>query len=281
MMGGNPPRKEWPPGEWPHGGSPRGRRRDEGRDARGQERRHLSREEVVRTALAIVDREGLDAFSMRKLGAELGVDPMAAYHYFPNKAAVLDGIVEAVYAELPSPPDADAPWDARMREVMRGYRQVLCAHPHTLPVLSTHPSFSEAVLAQWEVAGMILHDAGLPPVDALEAIGVLAAYVIGRSIAEVGQQPGGVPDPTEEDFRARAEMLPVDKFPLLIAAYRSQSPYDPDGIFERGLDLILAGIGVRLAATGAGTGTTGAISSPVRGAADAPPPTSRGPEPRG
>ena len=84
-------------------------RRQRGRQ-RGVDRARprLSREEVARAALAIVDREGLDGFSMRKLGAELRVDPMATYHYFPNKASVLDGIAEAVYAEIPPPADTDA-----------------------------------------------------------------------------------------------------------------------------------------------------------------------------
>ena len=57
-------------------------------------------ERVVETALALVDRDGLDRLSMRRLGAELGVDPMAVYHYIPNKAALLDGLTEAVMNEL-------------------------------------------------------------------------------------------------------------------------------------------------------------------------------------
>ena len=71
------------------------------------EKEPLSRERIVETALALVDAEGIDALSMRRLGAELGVDPMAIYYYVPNKATLLDAIVEAVMSEIdlscPSP----------------------------------------------------------------------------------------------------------------------------------------------------------------------------------
>ena len=60
----------------------------------------LTRQRIVTAALEIVDREGLAALSMRRLGSELGVDPMAAYYHIPNKDALLDAIVEAVMAEI-------------------------------------------------------------------------------------------------------------------------------------------------------------------------------------
>ncbi len=199
----------------------------------------------MRAALAIVDRDGLDGFSMRKLGAELGVDPMAAYYYFPNKAAVLDGIVDAVQAEVAPVPDEDAPWDVRLREMMRAYRQAFRAHPHALPVLSTHPPSSIASLQRGEAAAAILHDAGFAPKEAFQIINCIAGYVIGVTLAEVGLQPGGVPDPTEAEIMARVAQLPADEFPLLTAIFFGGMPYDPDAKFEDGLDLFITGLKVR------------------------------------
>ncbi|MDQ2786337.1 MAG: TetR/AcrR family transcriptional regulator C-terminal domain-containing protein [Chloroflexota bacterium] len=218
-------------------------RRGKGRESRG--RPPLSRDEVVRAALAIVDRDGLDAFSMRKLGAELGVDPMATYYYFPNKAAVLDGIVEAVYAEIAPPPDAGAPWDVRLRETFRGYRQALRAHPHALPVLSTHPSSTPLILEQEEAIIAILCTVGFSPVEAMWAISNLGGYVVGMALQEVGMQPGSVPDPTEEEIMAEVARLPPEKFPLLTAVFRSGFPFDADAEFEAGLDLFITGLKVR------------------------------------
>ncbi len=199
----------------------------------------------MRAALAIVDRDGLDGFSMRKLGAELGVDPMAAYYYFPNKASVLDGIVDAVQSECPAPPGDDAPWDTRLRGMIRAWRRVLRAHPRALPVLSTHPVFSESGLRQWEAAAQILHGVGFSPVEALQAIRCISGYVVGITLAEVGQQPGGVPDPTMEEVEAQIAQLPLDEFPILKAAFLGGTPYNPDAKFEDGLDLFIAGLKAR------------------------------------
>lgn len=200
---------------------------------------------MVRAALAIVDREGLDGFSMRKLGAELGVDPMAAYYYFPNKAAVLDGIVEAVQSEIAPPPADDAPWDHRLRGMIRAWRRVLRAHPRALPALSTHPVFSESGLRQWEAAAEILHAVGFAPTEALQAIRCISGYVVGVTLAEIGPQPGDVPDPTMEEVAAHVAQLPSDEFPILKAAFRDGTPSDPDAKFEDGLDLFIAGLKAR------------------------------------
>jgi AcrR family transcriptional regulator len=206
----------------------------------------LSRDAVVRAALAIVDRDGLDSFSMRKLGAELGVDPMAAYYYFPNKAAVLDGIVDAVQSEIaPLSDDNDAPWDVRLRKTMHAWRRVLRAHPHALPVLSTHPPFSDSSLRQWEAAAEILHAVGFTPVEALQAIGCISGYVIGVTLAEVGQQPGDLPDPTLEEVAAHIAQLPSNEFPILKAAFLGGMPDGPDTSFDDGLDLFIAGLKAR------------------------------------
>lgn len=262
--------------EWSHEGAPRGRQRG---SERAHDRPHLTREQVVRAALAIVDRDGLDAFSMRKLGAELGADPMAAYYYFPNKAAVLDGIVEAVYAEIIPPPNVDAPWDVRLRTMFRSYRQVLRAHPHALPVLSTRPPSTPLILEQEEATLAILCAVGFPPVEAVWAISNLGGYVIGMALQEVGVQPGGVPDPTEEQIMAKVAQLPPDKFPLLTAVFRSGFPFDPDAEFEAGLNLFIAGLKVRHAEIA--QSTEAATSSPVRDVDVTLPPTSHERERRG
>ncbi len=216
---------------------PRGRFR-----AGRQEHAHLSREQVICAALAIVDRDGLDGFSMRKLGAELGVDPMAAYYYFPNKAAVLDGIVDAVQAEIPPLPADDAPWDVRLRQIVHAWRHALRAHPHALPVLSTHPPSSLASLQRSEAAAALLHNAGFTPKEAFQIMNCIMGYVVGVTLAEVGVQPGGVPDPTMAEVQVQIAQLPPDEFPVLMAAFCGGMQYDP---FEDGLDLLITGLKVR------------------------------------
>ena len=75
----------------------------------------LTREVLTAAALHIADAEGLEALSMRRLGAELGVDPMAAYRHLPNKKALLAGVVEAVLAGADVETDPAAPWQGHSR----------------------------------------------------------------------------------------------------------------------------------------------------------------------
>jgi AcrR family transcriptional regulator len=211
----------------------------------------------VRAALTIVDREGLDGFSMRKLGRELGVDPMAAYYYFPNKAAVLDGIVDAVLAEINLRPDPDAPWDDQLRELARAMAAAMRAHPHALPVIATHPPFTDASTRQTEAAAAILHRAGLSPWHALLAIETLSSWLVGAALAEVGLQPDGVADPTEAEVRARIARLPQDEFPILSAALVEWTPTAKEAGFEDSLEIFIAGIKARYA------GSIGAVNGGV------------------
>src|SRR5918999_1643071 len=83
-----------------------------GRPRAGEET--LTRERVVSTALSVVDEEGLEAMSMRRLAKELGVDPMAIYHHLPNKRALLSGMIEKAFSEMRVPEGAEN-WDWRGR----------------------------------------------------------------------------------------------------------------------------------------------------------------------
>lgn len=93
-------------------------------------------------ALDIVDRDSLDGLTMRALGRELGADPMAAYYHLPNKTAVLDGIVEAVWSELDLPEPSSQPWQERLEAIARAIRDTLRRHPNALPILATRPPTS-------------------------------------------------------------------------------------------------------------------------------------------
>ena len=99
----------------------------------------LSRDYILRTALALIDRDGVEALSMRKLGAEMGVDPMAIYHYLPSKAVLLDGVVELLYSEVrPLELAASASWTEAAAAAMRAFRATLRAHPRAVAIVGTH-----------------------------------------------------------------------------------------------------------------------------------------------
>src|SRR6476469_2750935 len=98
----------------------------------------ITREVVLAAALEIIDRDGAEALSMRRLARALGRDPMILYRHAPNKAALLDGVAETVLAQLTVDP-ADPDWAAQLRTIARDYRRLALAHPHVVPLLVTRP----------------------------------------------------------------------------------------------------------------------------------------------
>src|SRR5512132_364443 len=97
----------------------------------------LTRERIVAAALALIDREGLAAFSLRGLGAFLGCEPMSIYHYFPSKAHLMDALIDdALRGVLVEPPGAD-PID-RLRAMAHSYLQVARRHPRLFPLVAVH-----------------------------------------------------------------------------------------------------------------------------------------------
>src|SRR5918911_1159397 len=97
-------------------------------------RQPLSRRRVLEEAVRFVDREGLEALTMRKLGAELGVEAMSLYNHVPNKGALLDGMVEILLGELEIPPEEEG-WESRVREAYRAFRRLAHEHPNVFPLL--------------------------------------------------------------------------------------------------------------------------------------------------
>src|SRR5262245_26008166 len=119
----------------------------------------LSRERILKAALAIVDREGLDAISMRRVGDALGVEAMSLYNHVANKAAILDGIFESILEELPVAPRASS-WRAILRERARSLRAVLGRHPNALPIVATRVAVTRVSLAYLETILALLRVAG-------------------------------------------------------------------------------------------------------------------------
>ena len=98
----------------------------------------ITREAVLATALEIIDRDGADALSMRRLARALDRDPMILYRHAPNKAALLDGVAETVLAQL-HVDSADPDWAGQLRQVARRFRALSLAHPHVVPLIVTRP----------------------------------------------------------------------------------------------------------------------------------------------
>ncbi|MGZ6135761.1 MAG: TetR/AcrR family transcriptional regulator C-terminal domain-containing protein [Myxococcaceae bacterium] len=202
-------------------------------------RRRLSRERVVAAALRIVDRDGLEGLTMRALGRELGVDPMAVYHWVPNKDELLGLIVEAVYAEIPLDPALlpEGDWRARFAYAAGVFRDTLERHPNALPVLATRPASSGSLTAlrPSEFAMGLLRAAGFSAQDAMRAVTAMANLVIGFVLAEVGLPPGAEADVSAEQQSALLASMTPEEFPNILEALPGPDPRRPGaGLHPRG-----------------------------------------------
>lgn len=198
----------------------------------------LSREVLVRTALAIVDRDGLDALSMRRLGAELGVDPMAAYRHFPNKDALLDGVMEAVIAEIDFGVDPAASWQDQLRQLARSNLEAMMSHPNALPLLATRPLTTPGSLRLVEKALEITSAAGIPLKHGALAINATGLFTSGftTAVAASARDTRG-----REGLRDLFAQLPRDRFPLMIEALETGQIIEGyDEIYEFFLDALVA-----------------------------------------
>jgi AcrR family transcriptional regulator len=201
-------------------------------------RRPLTRPRILKAALRLVDREGLQALSMRRLGRALGVEAMSLYKHVPNKAAVLDGLVELLLGELEIPGPEAGDWMVRARQICRSYRRIAHAHPHAFPLVATRSYNTPGALRQVEAALQILHEAGFDAETALHAFQTWSSYVSGYVLAEL---PRLSRQPTGDDAATRLDRRQLDPraFPRLLALGPYYEDRDRDAEFDYGLDVIL------------------------------------------
>lgn len=187
---------------------------------------------MLDAALRLIDEHGAAGLSMRKLGAELGVEAMTLYYYVPNKAALLDGVVERIFgmvaAELPP---ADVPWETYLRELAGGLRRVLLGHPAAVALTATRPVITPAGLAALETALEVLTGAGMPVTTALHVFNTVSTFVLGHVLNETGQQPvGDFPD--------------LSAFPLISRAVAEGAGNgDDEARFDLAIDALVRGFG--------------------------------------
>ncbi|MFO0668593.1 MAG: TetR/AcrR family transcriptional regulator C-terminal domain-containing protein [Polyangiaceae bacterium] len=204
-------------------------------------REPVSRERILAAALEIVDAEGLGAVSMRRLGDALGVEAMSLYNHVPNKAAVLDGLFEAVLSEI-EPVRRSKSWSLDLRHRARAFRAALLRHPHVAPLFATRPAVTLASLAHVEAALEVLREAGFARGEAVGVFQVLVAFVVGHTLGSTAALAPDAPAPV--DYTS----LDRDAFPRVRELADVLARYDVEREFELGLDLMIGGLEARLAA---------------------------------
>ncbi|MDA3646291.1 TetR/AcrR family transcriptional regulator C-terminal domain-containing protein [Saccharopolyspora indica] len=204
---------------------------------RGQ-RAGLTRQDVLGAALAIVDADGLKALSMRRLGAELGVEAMTLYHYVANKDALLDGLVEQLLAEAAVPQVGSGTWQADLRDYAHALRDALLAHPNAIPLVVSRPAVTPRNLEILEGVLRTLRDAGFPLEVGLDVLFSLAGFVVGQVATEVSAD--GRAEPSEQVRHLSG--VDRERFPLLSeAAAAAGDRAGARSRFDFALDAMIAG----------------------------------------
>jgi AcrR family transcriptional regulator len=209
---------------------------------------------VLSAALELIDRDGPDGLSMRRLARELGRDPMTLYRHAPNKAALLEAVAETVLAELEV--DATDPdWVSQLRQVARQYRRLALAHPNVVPLLVTLPLSTPlalrplGVLRPLEDIVELLMRADFSGADALHIYRALFGFLHGHVLNEL-QELVENPNETDDLLRLGLHRLPIGEFPRLRSLAPVLASYDGGAELERGLDILLAGLGTMASSGG-------------------------------
>ena len=216
------------------------------RRKRPGERVPLSRDLVLRTALQIVDAEGLEALTMRRLGRQLDRDPMALYRYAVNREALLDGVAELVWAGLVIPTDT-GDWSAQLRSTAHEFRRLALDHPYVVPLLVTRPLRTplalrpKGTLRPLEDIIGLLTQAGFTPQEALRAYRAFFGFLYGHILTEL-QEIVADPEETDDLLRLGLHRLPPRTFPHVRALATELASYDGLAELDHGLDTLLPGI---------------------------------------
>ena len=204
----------------------------------------LSRDRVLRAAVDLADREGINALSMRKLGQEVGVEAMSLYNHVRNKEELLNGMIDIVFGEIDLPA-ADAEWSAAMRQRAISARQALKRHPWAIGLMESRAQPGPATLRHHDSVLRNLRTAGFSVELAAHAYSVLDSYIYGFTLNELTLPFDNSPERVAEVAGNIMREMPAGEYPYLteMAVEHAMKPgYDYGDEFEFGLALILEGI---------------------------------------
>jgi AcrR family transcriptional regulator len=201
----------------------------------------LTRERIISAAVELVDRDGLEALSMRKLAAELSVGTMTLYYHVEDKSALYDLLLDHVMSEVDvSADDATAPAEERVRGIAYALREAMLAHPHIAVLALSRSLRTPAQLRPVERLLQILRRAGLSPSQAMHAVNVIGQYTLGvTSMYAYHLNATDYRDEREGEYGG----LTPDEFPALFdAMQQAEGPADWEADFESGLSAIISGL---------------------------------------
>lgn len=221
----------------------------EASQAQTTRREPLTRERIIDAALRVMDAEGLEAVTMRRIGRELGVEAMSLYNHVEDKDDILNGVTEHVMGQFDYPPFA-GDWLEDARAMAREWRRLLGLHPSVCQLLAERhkPVEGLASFRAMDAALGLLRQAGLSDRDAAQAFNALGSYILGYVTMEQGLMLGSDEEHAKQHDLAM-DALRGSGLDNVVACLPHFADCDTDRQFEFGLDLIFRGIRAGVAGT--------------------------------
>lgn len=189
----------------------------------------LSRERIASTALELIDANGLSGLSMRKLGAELGVEAMSLYHYVKNKDDLLDAVADHLYGVIDLPRSVDPhDWESAIRLGLGAFHDVLLEHEAALELFASRQVRSAQSMGVLHWAHERFVAVGLSVEEAHKALHMAVSFVMGHAASE-----------TRGEINAQPAQ---DVSPEMSAYFAHVETVTPDEMFEAGVDMVVAGL---------------------------------------
>ncbi len=207
----------------------------------------ITRDAIVQAALVVLDREGMDGLSMRRVADELGTGAASLYWHVRNKEELFQLVFDRVTREIVLPEPDPSRWKEQLRELGREMRRVLSRHRDVARIsMGRMPAAPQiALFSEWLFT--LLQPVGIPD-RAIAYIGDIAGLYVGAYCFEesIGYaSPTGEELPPEQIVQMMRDYivsLPAERFPRTIAAVDLLLAFNPEERFEFGLDLLIAGL---------------------------------------
>jgi AcrR family transcriptional regulator len=221
-------------------------------DVEAPARPPLTRRRIVMAGLALVEAEGLEALTMRRLAAALDVTPMSLYNHVADKAELIDVMLDYVIGDVVRAcADDVGTWEERLRALVRRNYKLWRRHPGFARIYTEGVTIGPNGLAQVEYALAILREAGFDDEDAADAFYVLWQYQVASVLVarakpvDAGMRTGRSDGTADSRIQLYFSALPVDEIPNVAAL----AAHLDGGNFEFGLDVMVSGLRARLEAS--------------------------------
>lgn len=211
---------------------------------RTRPRGSLTREEIIKESMALLEQEGPGALSMRRLADRLGVTPNALYTHVRGKADLIDGLIDQVYADLTLELDRPGDWTQQLTTLSQQIRDHLLAHPAVVPYALQQPGLGPHSLRLGEAIYNVLRPAGFSDQAVVGTVYALLTYILGFVALEI-PRAGTDPQTSDEYVRrmwAFFAALPPGEFPHTVELAAQLARSSTDDQFQFGIRTFLAGL---------------------------------------